>query len=256
MNFKIITENRGQAPLCSPSMGELHVSNWLLPLYSDFCLKPPKLLLKNKGEELTILTGEPIKKGQVVTEYLGEYSSQPSPYRFGPLDGLHYRSLAAMVDDGFPNLGAFYLYHNGLKILFVSIEDIKEGETLLISYGLNHSVKMLENREEFRLQEMFAYFKEHSLSSLVSYLKPLSQTAVQLMEEHTYFEFEAHLNRLQYPFHTPKALSLLLEEGIFDKHEVKTFFNKLDHKLYLLGFPILMNSKQQLVHDQVSSLLQ
>jgi hypothetical protein len=243
----------------NPSLGELHVSNWIKPLYEKG--KPYKLVLKvgKTKQDHSLIAGEDIPKGVVVTEYLGDFlppQNHTSSYKFGPIDGLFKRNLAAQIDDGFPNLAPFYLYTTKipLRIVFLSLEEIKKGDLLNFSYGLNHSVKT-SPREEFRLKEMFSFFKTHSLSSLREFLKPLSETPVQNLREEVYFDYEGYLNKLQYPFHTPKALSLLLSEGVLKKEDVKLFFERLDNRLYLLNFPLSLNQKQQKVYDEIHSLL-
>ncbi len=256
---ELISEMEGPFTPVYPSLGELHVSNWILPRYKE--AKNYKLVLKvgKTNQDHSLMAGEPISKNQVVTEYLGEWlpgKERSSPYKFGPIDGLLKRNLGPQIDDGFPNLGAFYLYHSSvpLRILLISLEDIKEGESLNFSYGLNHSVKRGE-REEFRLKPMIDFFKTHTLTSLRAFLKPLSQTLVQNLKEEEYFEFEALLNKLQYPFHTPKALSILLDEGILKKEEVKEFWQRLDNRLYLLQFPLNLNKNEQIIFDEITSLL-
>lgn len=245
-------------PEFTPSREDLEMMDFLLPLYRAYLENPPKLAIVGEGN-LSLHAEEPIKRGSVVVEYLGNWepgSKTASSYRFGPINGLHFRNFAAMAEDGFPNLVPFYLYGVGglpLRVVFVALEDMEKGEALTFNYGPNHSVKFVE-RLEYRLDEMIRFFENYRLRDC---LEAIRTTHIQKRSALGYdksLELENLVAKVQYLFQTPSALLLLLERGVLDTAEVRYFWRKPDYRHYLLGVPFTPGPREQLWIDAMDVL--
>lgn len=246
-----------------PVQSEVELQSLLLPLYQNYLSSPPRLQIRKSATGYSLYAGEPLKKGTVVTEYLGEWSpsSKGSPYRFGPIDALNFRNYAAFAEDGFPNLEAFYLYgldKAPLRILFVALEDIAPGELLTINYGLNHSIKTIE-RVEYGLEAMRAFFTQNPLEELVKKIRwAMPQNRIKLGWEET-LAFENRVAKLQYLFHTPSAFSQLFSagrDGLATPKPFFTFFNKLDNRYQLLSYKMTPTPRQREVEERFAALQQ
>ena len=96
-----------------------------------------------------VFAGRPIRRGEVVCEYVGVLVGERAPgrasdYYISPVDGLHRRGVAAMVNDGPPNCAAVNLWGVGglpKRTVFLATEDIAPHEQLCINYGPEHRVR-------------------------------------------------------------------------------------------------------------------
>ncbi len=229
---------------------DLEMQDYLKPLYQDYIKNPPLLsLYPQRGNAWSLHSYQPIKKGQVVTEYLGEWlpqNTRASSYRFGPIDALNYRNCAAFAEDGFPNMGAFYLYDTQnipLRVLFIALEDIEAGQALLINYGLTHLVK-INHHTEYHLNQMISYFKNHPLEVCFEELKHLSQQSRLKMGFNKSLDHENLTAKLQYLFQTPSAAFHLLLNDLISSESFFKLFDKIDHRFYLLGYSFEYRPKQ------------
>lgn len=224
--------------------------------------RPLLALSRSKREgEWGVIAQEPIEAGTVVIEYLGEWkpkAEEPSTYRFGCIDAKRYRNYAAMVDDGFPNLGAFYLYDADglpLRILFVAYEDIEPGQPLAINYGSTHSVKF-GCHQESRLKALEDYCNSCSFTERVKMLQKRNSFHRAFFSWKENVLLEAELSQLQYLFQTPRALIYCLENELLLPLEALSFYEKIDHRLYLLGQPFSLTIPQKRLHLYVEAILQ
>lgn len=238
-------------PAYHPSQEDLDLMSFLLPLYEEYRKIPPRL----KVEGGALYAGESIAKGRVVVEYLGAWepgSKTPSSYRFGPINGQHYRNFAGMAEDGFPNMTPFYLYgvrELPLRVVFVALEEIAEGDILTFNYGPNHSVKLQEHLE-YRLDQMVSFFSQISIASCLEKIKELHCQRRSALGWERCLELENLVAKVQYLYQTPSALMHLLED-----HEVRYFWQKPDYRYYLLGVPFDPNSRERAWMECVDMLL-
>lgn len=242
----------------TPVESEAELQSFLIPLYQSYLKSSPRLRISKSATGYSLYADEPLKKGTVVTEYLGEWStnSKGSPYRFGSIDALKFRNYAAFAEDGFPNLEAFYLYgvdNAPLRILFVALEDVAPGTLLTINYGLNHSIKTIE-RIEYGLEAMRDFFTQNPLQELVQKIRwAMPQNRIDLGWEEV-LAFENRVAKLQYLFHTPSAFSALFSEGILDPKPFFNFFAKLDNRYQLLSYKIPPTPRQREVEERFAAL--
>jgi hypothetical protein len=241
----------------TPVDSEAELQSFLIPLYHNYLTHPPRLRVGKSATGYSLYADEPLKKGTVVTEYLGEWStsSKGSPYRFG--------NYAAFAEDGFPNLEAFYLYgvdNVPLRILFVALEDLAPGQLLTINYGLNHSIKTIE-RVEYGLEAMYDFFTQNPLQELVQKIRwAMPQNRMDLGWEEV-LAFENRVAKLQYLFHTPSAFSYLfflgrddLVTSTLDPKPFFNFFAKLDNRYQLLSYKMNPTPRQREVEERFATL--
>ncbi len=251
--FKFIEEMHipadAEFPAYTPSEEDRDLMAFLLPRYEAYLKKAPKLLIRGESS-FSLHAEERIEKGSVVVEYLGAWephSKTPSSYRFGPINGLNFRNFAAMAEDGFPNMAPFYLYGVGdlpLRVIFVALEEISEGEMLTFNYGPKHSVKLQEHAE-YRFSQMAAFFDEHPLPLSLAKIKELHGQKRSALGFEKSLELENFTAKVQYLYQTPSALLALLLQDRLSAREVFYFWQKPDYRYYLLGVPFNPNYREQ-----------
>jgi hypothetical protein len=245
----------------TPSENDWELMRYLRPMYKAYLKNMPPLFIQEgvSAGRHSLHALEPIRKGTVVTEYLGEWnpaSTAPSSYRWGPIDGLYYRNFGGMVDDGFPNLGAFHLYNiEGLplRILFVALEDIAAGEMLTINYGMKHSVKTLYHAEyaSVRMHQFFAANKIEKCIHRIQELLPRKRSELGWAR---CVELEGLTTKLQYLYNTPSALINLLQQRILPSADVFACYNRAEYRYYILGVPLSPDPRQAEVISYVEML--
>lgn len=239
-----------------PSKKEEILMDFILPLYRSYQQLPPKLFIRQgtgPGRH-TLHALEAIPKGAGIVEYLGEWTSSTtgSSYRFGPIDGARYRNYGAMADDGFPNMGTFYLYgvdEIPLRVFFIALEDIAAGDMLTINYGLSHSVKTLEH-EEYRLDAMRQFFLNNPLDHCLNNMRNLLSEPLPKWE--TILKLENLTAKVQYLYQTPSALEQLLFHNVLNKRKCFELYDKIDNRFYLLGYNSPANPRTK----EVAALLE
>lgn len=237
----IVSNDAAHYPV-NPSVQERKLSNQFEPHYAAY--KEPKLALRGeKRYHYSLIADEKIEKNRIITEYLGQWNPNlpHSPYRFGPIESLHYRNYGAMIDDGFPNALPIYLYEVNnlpLRIIFVAIEDIERGEPICFHYGMRHSVK-LNGHIEMRKEALISWMKSDTFDNHIKKAK----------------EDEGALAKLQYLMQTPTALDLAIKRCLVDQNTLRTFFTKPDNLYYLLRFPFNPNPRESALHKAILSLL-
>jgi len=264
-NELILPKDPASLQFTKPVESEAELQSFLIPLYQNYLKHPPRLRVGKSATGYSLYADEPLKKGTLVTEYLGEWSttSKGSPYRFGSIDALNFRNYAAFAEDGFPNLEAFYLYgvdKAPLRILFVALEDLAPGELLTINYGLNHSIKTIE-RVEYGLEAMSDFFTQNPLQELVKKIRwAMPQNRITLGWEET-LAFENRVAKLQYLFHTPSAFDKLFSAGrdglatpALDPKPFFNFFAKLDNRYQLLSYKVNPTPRQREVEERFAAL--
>ncbi|MCB1135445.1 MAG: SET domain-containing protein, partial [Chlamydiia bacterium] len=203
------------------SQVDMELTHQCLPSYRGYKKRAPRLYIRcgeHRGRH-AVCALDAIPKGTIVTEYLGQWVGSAdirSNYRWGPIDGLHMRNYGGMVEDGFPNVAAIYLYNIDdipLRIVFVAVEEIAAGEMVTVHYGMNHSVKILCH-EEYRLQAMVRFFSANPLDKMVTRIVALrGMTASEKRWKHC-LELENLVVKLRYLFQTPGALMRLMLDGV------------------------------------------
>jgi hypothetical protein len=246
----------------NPPLEERALMPFLLPIYRKYLQDGGPLLALKRMDNggASVIADQDIPRGAIVTEYLGLYAPQStdrSKYRFGPIDGLKYRNYGAMVDDGFPNLCAFYLYNIDnlpIRIVFIAVEEIAKGDLLSLNYGMSHSVKMGERRED-RLQQMITFFNENPFKDVVSKLTFLHKKRVRGIEWNEHLEYENLVTKIQYLFHTPQALAELLTREVIQVQDARDFYLKGSNRYELLAVPQVPNARQKGVIDTITTLI-
>lgn len=242
-----------------PTEVEKQLMRFLIPLYRHYKKKPPKLYVrlgKCKGTH-SVHALEKIEKGQIVTEYIGEWkpnATETSSYRFGPIDAKHYRNCSALIEDGFPNLATFHLYHTDgipLRIIFVALKEIAAGEMVTINYGLNHSVKS-SYHTEYQFEEASSFFRRNSINKLLKRIVELRQNLPQELGWRRSLELEGLVARLRYLYHTPGTLIKLIAHEVISNEEVWKCYEKPDQRYYLLNFAPLPTQRQLLISSCLS----
>lgn len=257
----ILTTTIEESELFERVPADFQLQHFLIPAYNLYRKKAPKLLIQegNAIGQHSLYALEAIPKGAVVTEYLGEWAPQslaPSCYRWGPIDGLHYRNLGGMVEDGFPNIAAFHFYNVQnvpLRVVFVALEGIAVGDAIAVNYGMNHSVKMHE-RIEYRLEAMKSFFLRYPIEKILHRIKQLQVKSMRDLGWKRTLELENLTAKIRYLFQTPSALSHLLQEKVVDPLKAFALLKEPACRYYLLGFPLNPNPRQQQVIDSLSSL--
>lgn len=254
-NAHFLSEMRITSPLqkAPQNQNDKQIMPYVIPLYKEYCKSPPLLCIKEKSlKHFAIHAHEDLQKGQVIVEYLGELSEKPkklSSYRFGPIDAEHHRNLASLIEDGFPNAAAFYLYdveNVPLRVVFIALENIKAGEMILINYGIYHSVKT-EYHEEYRYKEMKEFFTKSSLSDLVQKIKRESFAK----RSHLNLELESLIAKVQYLFQSPTALIHLILDKVLKVEEVFSIFDTLDSRVHYLGYSFTPNLKEEELYEEM-----
>ncbi|MBM3198076.1 MAG: hypothetical protein FJZ58_02320 [Chlamydiae bacterium] len=125
---------------------------------------------------LGVFAKNPMARGQILGEYLGEVLNDPykekkggGEYLCDNYDAAIYRNEIAQMNDGFPN--AVFIPVNNIggmdaKNVFVALEDIAEGEQIVWNYGFMHRVK---NRAyvEMRKEKLRSFLDTCSLIAMI-----------------------------------------------------------------------------------------
>lgn len=242
----------------TPTLSEWELSRFIKPLFNAFRKRPPPLYIrqgKSNGFH-TLHAMESIDKGTVIAEYLGEWqpdSILPSQYRWGPIEGSFYRNFGGMIDDGFPNVGAFHLYgieEVPLRVIFISLDPICPNEILTVNYGMQHSIK-LNMHLEHRQKSMFDFFSKTPLREIFKKIRgqiPCKRSELGWKKS---LEFESLVAKLQYLYQTPSALIHLFINDVLKPSEVFGEYDKVDNKLYLLGFLLNQGARQKAIMDSL-----
>jgi hypothetical protein len=245
----------------TPSENDWELMRYLRPMYKAYLKNMPPLFIQ-EGVSVgrhSLHALEPIKKGTVITEYLGEWdptSTTPSSYRWGPIDGLHYRNFGGMADDGFPNMGAFHLYNMNdipLRIIFVALEDIAAGEMLTINYGMKHSVKILYH-DEYASARMHKFFATNSIEKCILRIQELLPRKRSELGWARCIELEGLTAKLQYLYNTPSAIINLLQHRILSTADIFTCYNRAEYRYYILGVPLNPDPRQAEVISSIEML--
>lgn len=229
-----------------PQHVERELMHFLLPSYQAYRKKHPPVCLnlgEGKGRH-SVCAREPIPKGSVAVEYLGLWVGNRkthSSYKWGPIDGAELRNYGGIVEDGFPNVGAFHLYEKEgipLRVLFVALEDIPAGDMLTVNYGMNHSVKVFA-RKEYRLEQMLAFFQTHPIETCIKRIKELRSKSPRELGLKKTLELENLAAKLRYLFQTPSALLQL------NFQEILPYLQQADFRYFVVNFPFSPNARQK-----------
>ena len=230
----------------NPDCTDREIMRLLLPYYYAYRKRHPPLCLslgEGKGRH-AVCARVPIAKGAVVVEYLGVWTGSqaaPSSYKWGPIDGSCFRNYGGMVEDGFPNVGAFHLYHvEGipLRVVFAALEDIPAGEMITVNYGMSHSVKVF-NHEEYRFEQMRAFFEAHPVEKCIKRIKALRSRSPRDLGWKGTLELESLTMKLRYLFQTPSAL---IQLGFLKE---LALLQQADFRYFILNFPFEPNARQR-----------
>lgn len=258
---------RMQVPLNAPldpyptSQQDSDLQPFLAPLYAAYKASPPRLYLSpGAGIGLhKVCALDRIKPGTIVTEYLGEWcrgSAAPSSYRWGPIDGKEFRNYGPIVEDGFPNLVPFHLTGaDGLpfRLVFAALDEIQPGDVLTVNYGLSHSVKV-QYHTEYRREEMARYFRQTPPGAALDSIRKLHTTRRCDLSWEENIALESLIAKTQYLFQTPSALAALLCDGILGAEEAFALFDRIDNRLYLLGYRVVPTERQEEVQRHIAAL--
>lgn len=214
--------------------------------YIEFKANPPALRFEQVTHDDSrqplavklcgLFAGQDIKQGDMIGEYVGEIltpdqaNAVPSSKRdylwndpLPHVDPRQYRGAMAMANEGFPNAYLQGLEFNdslkfGLDGLFsrkliFAMEEIKEGEQILIDYGPGHKMKYGE-RLEMRPQAMLNFFRTHPWGDIFAWLKEVhSNPKIFDFNEHT--EAKKRVDYVTYVVNTPKALQILIDNKLY-----------------------------------------
>lgn len=257
----LIHEMISLAPLIpsKSSQEERELMVFLIPLYRAFLKNPPKLFIRlgsGPGRH-SVHAYEKIEKGRVACEYLGEFlpdSSSPSSYRWGAIDGLKYRNMSGLIEDGFPNVAAFHLYdvdNLPIRVIFVALEEILPGTMITVNYGMNHSVKLFTHIE-YQKQSLKSFFLRNPLNRIVLKIKELRGRTPRELGWKRSLELENLVAKLRYLYHTPKALIQL--ENIIKKEDFFYWLDQVDFRYFFLNIPHQLNFRQKEILSNLNLL--
>jgi len=240
-------------PSCKEEIELMHL---VMPLYNAYRKNPAKLYVHQGSSQAShaIHARENICKGTVVSEYLGEWSQNStisSSYRWGPINASLYRNYSALIEDGFPNIGAFYLYNIRnipLRVVFVALEDIAADDIITIHYGMNHSVKT-SYHTEYRLKQMVDFFCKYPLPKVVQEIKTQRSKTPKMLGLKKSLALENFTTKLRYIYQTPSALMHLVKEKAVTIDEVFYYYQQIDIRYFLLEFDPKASRRQQEITD-------
>lgn len=227
-----------------PALAAHH--DYVLARYAEFKKNPTKLTVvpivtNDAGQPLGIESRfcglravEPIKQGQVIAEYTGEFVATSEKDNRDPIylyiaypaiDAGPFRSAAAMANDGFPNaymegISLNERFESGLdglpaRKLLMALENIAPGEEITINYGASHPVK--QQHTELRPEAIRAFFKKHTWKHILEardvFRSPNSSQqrrlgAINSLKTYDYFS------------HTPSTFKWLAKEGLFTRADL------------------------------------
>ncbi len=245
------------------SRSDTETQSVLREAYGEFLSAPPPLVIREgagRGQHV-LCAFETIEKGKIVTEYLGEWlpnDTVGSAYRWGPIEGKAYRNCGAMIEDGFPNVVALYLYNvNGfpLRVVFVAIEEIAAGDLLAVNYGMSHSVK-LGPHTEYRADALIRHFEGFDWEREMATLRLRAAESRIHWTWSTLIETEGAITKVQYLFHTPSSLKLFIDNQPAAASALFAQFDRLDNRLYLLGFPVTATARHREVLAHIQQIRQ
>lgn len=210
------------------------IKQWLNPSEENtllsLCLKEPsrqlrtsfpenKFYLKqNNGVGFELVLRESVQKGDVLCEYFGTFLETEPGLEFSQDDYLLYnidarthRSLAAMVNDGFPNCIFAKVSFQGVegRLVLRALEDLPPHTVLRVHYGLAHSCKFGPHREA-NLDAVTESYKAMFGSDLKKYLDQTS-IPVGVKEKE---EMECKDQRIFYLITTPSLMISLVIQNI------------------------------------------
>ncbi len=251
-----INDSAAMQEIKPPHKSDAEWMQLIKPLYHAFRKRPPKLYLqKGTGPgRHSVHALEPIRKGTIVAEYLGEWSEESkshSSYRWGPVDGHLYRNYGGMIEDGFPNLAPFHLYNVAgvpLRIVFLALDDVLQGEMLTVHYGMNHSVKLYYH-DEYRLDKMCAFLSQNPLEQVAKKIKELRRENPLQLGWKKSLELENLTAKIRYLFQTPSALMLALLKHAIQPKETFKLLQDAEFRFFFLNFPFQPNPRQkEIIH--------
>jgi len=227
-------------------------NSFLFPIYNAYKKRGPKLYLRpgpSKGCH-SVHALEPIAKGSIVCEYVGEWvgtTNTFSNYRWGPIDAINLRNCSSIIEDGFPNLGAYHLYHVDqipLRILFIALEEIPADTILTINYGMNHSVKIYEHTE-YRIDNMYAFFERNPIKKVLKRINELRYKMPRELGWKRCLELDNLTTKLRYLFQTPSALLSFLLQDAAPVEEIFYHYQKPDFRYFIINYPLTPNHRQK-----------
>lgn len=221
--------------------------------FEKFKKNPSKLairpILKDDADQLVklkklvcgVVALQKFKKGDVIGEYMGEFVSplqaqflQDKTYLWDEnprVDAKKYRSIAAMINDGFPNasigglgcmvsqINPFIKFQYGIdglpqrKIVY-ALETISPGEEIVINYGFRDPIKQ-NDHVQLRPKALRNFFQNLSWKKTIKKLKELEtdDRSKSQMKSANLFE------KAFYPFATPSTFRWLVQQGLMtEKH--------------------------------------
>lgn len=201
-----------------------------------------------------LVAGERIPKGKVIGEYGGAYntygndfpkfselSKNTHSYAFFNFDAKEMGNAQRFINSDFPNLASFSHIVNGVqKVFYCAVEEIKEGEPLVIDYGplaydVAYGPQMLSRRKE-----MHDFFKKgvKNIISEIDQLKRENRIKIDFVKVVDQLRLT---NNLYFPLCNPLALIDLHFSNIVPCREWVDFYNA-DHPLIEIWIKQFNNS--------------
>lgn len=212
--------------------------NFFLSRYETFKKNPPKLAVKTTGNFCGLFAQQAIKKGEVLAEYIGKmingdddcyencaylYSGYPA------IDAGLFRSPASMANDGCPNASAYILEKiDGLpnrKVLF-ALEDIKEGDEIRVSYGIDHGVRNLKEYQILGFDSLQKYCRKHSWKADYKIIESVIYNKIPPDME-TYMDALNTAAKIQFILETPAVVEKLCNRGLISSTDIH-WMNKIN----------------------------
>lgn len=225
-----------------------------IAVYNEFKKNPPKTSVEeikfdDEGQLLPIqgcfcglVAKQPIKKGQIVVEYTGEYINaneqlkRPTEYMLGEkgdigVDAMFFRSAGSMANHGFPNVIFQPIYSSfqpgsdteGMKgvdgfpnrTFLVAIEDIAEGEEIILNYGGYHPQK---KSMELRPKAIKKFFEKFAWNQLYKYTNGLSSSE----NFATRVSYMGTVTQFSYFLESSESLKNLARMGLLVEKDIKS----------------------------------
>ena len=152
-------------------------NNWtpserLVAAFKNFRQTPPELYFGKQSERapqgFDVFTNQNHTPGEVVATYGGSLSVeeprnryQDVVYKSGDIDGMRYRNLAPMVNNGFPNIINTGMFVDGLfQEVFLTTRRINNNERLFFDYGFGNRIGCLFPYLELNSQDLLRFVEE------------------------------------------------------------------------------------------------
>lgn len=239
-----------------PFFDHLNIDQW----FSNYSKNPPKLALeKHSNVGFDVKTTTKLKKGEGVTEYMGEVVPSNIPirnldYALRNVDASQKRNLGPMINDGFPNTASIPRFIAGTeRHFFFMLDDAEADKCLCWNYGSGHDVKFRIPHVELRKEAMVAFFQQYSLSQITAEIKNgFNNEAIRDSEA---LDLCSKWLKLGYLISTPTSLLRLLLMDVVTLKDFKALFNDEELQKIVNERPECISGYQKIMFPIIESFL-